>query len=298
MAIVRPKKKTIGDHVTDIMFNLCAIAVTFMMIYPFWHVLMYSFSESRAAMSGGLFFFPRQFTIRCYEMLLQTKQIYVAFFNSVGKVTVGTAISMTITILTAYALSLPELKGRKFFTMMIYFTMLFSGGMIPHYLLVKDLGLLDKFWVYVIPGAMSAYNMFVLRNMFSRVPRSLSDAAMIDGASHMLILCKIILPLSKPGLATISLYYIRAKWNSYMDGVLYVNSSKLELLQVYLRRLIVSASAKGALSEVGDVSMARDITEESIKMTVIAITVIPVIIVYLFLQKYFAKGQTSGAVKG
>lgn len=259
---------------------------------------MYSLSDSRAAMSGGLFFWPREFSLLTYELLLQTKRIFIAFFNSIAKTVLGTLLSMVVTILTAYALSLDELKGRRFFQLVIYFTMLFSGGMIPTYILIKDLGLLDTFWVYVIPGAMSAYNMFVLRNFFRTIPKSLSESAMLDGASHMLILRKIVLPLSKAGLATIALYYIRSNWNSYMDGVLYVNEAKLELLQVYLRRLISAASAKGALSEMDDLSAAINVTEESMKMTVIAVSVIPVIIVYMFLQKYFTKGTTVGAVKG
>lgn len=298
MAIVQPKKKKLSDRITDIVLNLCVAFVIFVTIYPFWHVVMYSFSDSRAAMSGGLFILPREFSVQTYEMILQTKRIFIAFFNSVAKTVVGTAISMVVTVLTAYALSLDELKGRKFIQLIIYFTMLFSGGMIPTYILIKDLGLLDTFWVYVIPGAMSAYNMFVMRNFFRTIPRSLSESAMLDGANHMLILGKIVLPLSKAGLSTIALYYVRSNWNSYMDGVLYVNDSSLELLQVYLRRLISAASAKGALSEMDDLSAALNVTEESMKMTVIAVSIIPVIIVYLFLQKYFTKGTTEGAVKG
>ena len=298
MAIVQPKKKKVGDRVADVIINICLVLVIFVTIYPFWHVIMYSFSESRAAMSGGLFFWPREFSVLTFELLLQTKRIFVAFFNSVAKTVVGTALSMVVTVLTAYALSLDELKGRKFIQLMIYFTMLFSGGMIPTYILIKDLGLLDTFWVYVIPGAMSAYNMFVMRNFFRTIPKSLSESAMLDGASHMLILRKIVLPLSKAGLATITLYYVRSNWNSYMDGVLYVNEAKLELLQVYLRRLISAAGAKGALSEMDDLSAALNVTEESMKMTVIAVSIIPVIIVYLFLQKYFVKGTAEGAVKG
>ena len=176
MAIVQPKKKKVGDRVADVIINICLVLVIFVTIYPFWHVIMYSFSDSRAAMSGGLFFWPREFSVLTFELLLQTKRIFVAFFNSVAKTVVGTALSMVVTVLTAYALSLDELKGRKFIQLMIYFTMLFSGGMIPTYILIKDLGLLDTFWVYVIPGAMSAYNMFVMRNFFRTIPKSLSES--------------------------------------------------------------------------------------------------------------------------
>lgn len=175
--------------------------------------------------------------------------------------------------------------------------MLFSGGMIPSYILMKNLGLLDTFWVYVLPGAMSAYNMFIIKNFFESIPASLSESATLDGASPLQTLWWIMLPLSKAALATITLYYVISFWNSYLDGVLYVTSIRLELLQVYVRMLINLAGSIMAVGEVGNLS-GRKITEDSIKITVIAISVIPVIVFYLFLQKYFQKGVTVGAVKG
>lgn len=298
MAMVRPKKKKTGDKLTDIFICVCLVLVIFCTLYPLWHVLMYSVSDSRQAMSGGLFLLPRGFSLLTYKMLFQTKRIFVAFKNTFAKTIVGTMINLAVTTLTAYALSLDELKGRRAIQLFIYFTMLFSGGIIPTYILLKDLHMLDTFWVYVIPAALSPYNMFIMRSFFKTIPKSLSESAMLDGASHMQILGRIILPLSKPCIATISLYYARANWNSYMDGVLYVNDSRLELLQVYLRRLISSASAKGALAEAGDLSAAMAVTEESMKMTVIAVSLIPIIILYLGLQKYFVKGVGVGAVKG
>ena len=165
-------------------------------------------------------------------------------------------------------------------------------------ILLKDLKMLDTFWVYVLPAALSPYNMFIMRNFFQTIPRSLPESAMLDGANQMQILGKIILPLSKASVATMVMYYARANWNSYMDGVLYVNNQKLELLQVYLRRLISASGAKGALSEAGDLSAAAAVTEESMKMTVIAVSIIPILILYLFLQKYFTKGAMVGSVKG
>lgn len=298
MAIVRPKKKKIGDKITDIAINIILFCVIVSMLYPVWHVLMYSISDSRKAMAGGVFLWPKGFSLLTYQMLFKTKRIFIAFGNSLAKTIIATGINMVVTVLTAYALSLDELKGRRAIQLIIYFTMLFSGGIIPTYLLLKNLNMLDTFWVYVIPGALSPYNMFIMRSFFRSIPRSLPESAMLDGANHMQILSNIILPLSKSCLATITLYYTRANWNSYMDGVLYINDSKLELLQVYLRRLISSASAKGALAEAGDLSAAMTVTEESMKMTVIAVSLIPIVVLYLFLQKYFVKGTTVGAVKG
>lgn len=297
MAIIKPKKKKLGDHITDIIFGIIIALIIIVCLYPFWHVIMYSFSESSAAMSGGVFLFPRKFTTITYEMLFQTKKIFIAFGNSVAKTVVGTVISMVVTILTAYPLAQDELKAKRPILFIIYFTMLFSGGIIPAYILIKDLNMLDSFWVYVIPVALNPYNMFVLRSFFMSIPKSLTEAARLDGANPMQVLCKVTLPLSKASLATITLYYVQALWNSYMDGVLYVNSSRLELLQVYLRRLIAQAGASAALGEMGDLNAASRVTEESMKMTVIAFSIIPVIIVYLCLQKYFVKGAMVGAVK-
>ena len=297
MAIVKPRKKKVSDRITDGILGLLIAIVIIMCLYPFWHVIMYSFSDSREAMSGGIFLWPRKFTTISYEMLFQTKRIFVAFGNSVAKTVVGTLISMVITVLTAYPLAQEELKGKKPILFLIYFTMLFGGGMIPNYLLMKDLHLLDTFWVYVIPGALNVYNMFVLRNAFLSVPKSLTEAAKLDGANPLQGLCMVTLPLTKATLATLTMYYVQGNWNSYMDGVLYVNKGSLVLLQVYLRRLISQSGASAALGEMGDLSAASAVTEESMKMTVIAFSVIPVIIVYMFLQKYFVKGATVGAVK-
>ena len=182
--------------------------------------------------------------------------------------------------------------------MMIFFTMLFSGGMIPTYLLVKDLGLIDNYLVYIIPGAMSAYNMFILRNFFQSLPPSLEESAFLDGANVIQIFFKIILPLSKPALAAVTMFYGIDNWNSYMDGILYINSSKMQLLQVYLRQLISAAGGKGALGDLNNLSTAATLTEDTMKMTVIAVSVIPVLIVYPILQKYYTKGVLVGSVKG
>lgn len=297
MAIVKPKKKKIGDYIIDTIFYIVVILIILVCLYPFWHVIMYSFSDSRAAMSGGIFLWPREFTTTTYKMLMQTKQIFVAFRNTTLKTVLGTAISMSVTVLTAYPLAQDELKGRRQILFIIYFTMLFGGGIIPHYILIKNLHMIDTFWVYIIPGALNVYNMFVLRSFFLSLPKSLTEAARLDGANPFQTLCLVTLPLSKASLATITLYYVKAFWNSYMDGVLYINSSNLELLQVYLRRLISQSGASSALNEMGNLNAASSITEESMKMTVIAFTIIPVILVYLFLQKYYTKGTMVGAVK-
>ena len=287
-----------ADHIADILIGIFLGILVFTTIYPFWHVIMYSVSDSYSSMSGGLFFLPRNFTLLAYEMLLKTNQIFVAYRNTVMKTLVGTGISVFLTALTAYPLSLSRFKGRNFISMLIFFTMLFNGGIIPTYLLIKSLGLLDTFWVYVIPGAMSAYNMFILRTYYRSIPSSLEESALLDGANPFQILFRIILPLSLPALAAIAMFYGVGNWNSYMGGILYVNDQRLQLLQVYLRQLIGAAGAKGALGDAGDLGPASRLTEETMKMTVITVSVIPILIVYPFLQKYYTKGVMVGSVKG
>ncbi len=283
-----------GDIVFQIIASFLVIIVLIITIYPFWRVLMYSLSDSRAALSGGLFLIPKKFSITTYRLLMKTKMVFRALRNSLAKMVFGTILNLVLTILTAYVLAQRELKGRRAIMYFFYFTMLFSGGIIPTYILIKNLHLLDSFWVYILPSAMSVFNMFILRNFFMSIPKDLSEAAMLDGANQFQILCRVVLPISKPGIATIAIYSMRDLWNSYMDGVLYVNSTDLELIQVYLRRLLQSSGAGAALGSL----KTGFVTEESIKMTIIVFTIIPVIVIYLVLQKYFGKGILVGAVKG
>lgn len=270
----------------------------FTTVYPFWHILMYSTSDSQAAMSGGLFFWPRKFDLLAYKMIFKTSQIYVAYRNTILRTVIGTVISMLLTALTAYPLALKRLRGRNGIAMMIFFTMLFSGGMIPTFLTVQAYGMVDTFWALILPGAMNAYNLFILRNYFQSIPESLEESAHLDGANSFTVLFRIIVPISTPALAAVAMFYGVANWNAYMDGILYVNSTSLEILQVYLRKLMASTGALNSLSGVDNLTEASRLSEESMKMATIAVSVIPILVVYPFLQRYYTKGITVGAVKG
>jgi putative aldouronate transport system permease protein len=260
---------------------------------------MYALSDSHSAMSGGLFFFPRKLDLLAFQMIFKTNQIFVAYRNTIARTIVGTLLSLTITSLTAYPLSIRRFKGRNVISMLIFFTMLFSGGMIPTFLLVQSLGMLDTFWALVVPGMMSAYNMFILRNYFQSLPASLEESAHIDGANAFVVLTRIILPISTPALAAIAMFYGVGHWNSYMDGILYINTPNLQILQVYLRTLLMSTGAMNSLSGVSNqAEAANKLTEESMKMATIAVSVLPILVVYPFLQRYYTKGITVGAVKG
>lgn len=291
-------KQTFGEKIGLLINNLLLLLLAFITIYPFWHVLMYSISNSQAASSGGLFFLPRDIDFTGYKMVLQQKQLYRAYWNSIMKTAVGTAISLLLTATLAYPLSLKRLRGRKFLSMAIFFTMLFSGGMIPTYLLVNNLGLIDSFWALVLPSAMSAYNLFIMKNYFQSIPDSLEESARIDGANPITILFRIIIPVSAPTIAAVGMFYGVSNWNSYMDGVLYINSSNLQILQIFLRNLFASAGSGAVLSGVDSISAANRVTEETLKMVTIALSVIPVLLVYPKLQKYYTKGVMTGAVKG
>ncbi|MEG0768068.1 MAG: carbohydrate ABC transporter permease, partial [Clostridia bacterium] len=190
MKVQRSASERIGNGL------VCAflIAFAFTTTYPFWHVVMYSISDSHAAMRGGLFLWPRQIDFLAYTLIFKTTQIFVAYGNTILRTLIGTLLSIIITCMTAYPLSLKRFRGRSFFSMMIFFTMLFSGGMIPTFLLVQSLGLIDTFWALVLPGMMSAYNMFIVRNYFQSLPASLEESAHIDGANAFVVLLRIIIP--------------------------------------------------------------------------------------------------------
>ena len=295
--IARTRGEQIGYAIIMLVLGLFAFST----IYPVWHVVMYSISDSKLSMSGGFFFWPRGFSLKSYKMVFQTSQIWIAYRNSILVTFVGTVMSVGLSAITAYPLSRKRLHGRNFLSMVVFFTMLFSGGMIPLYLQVARLGLLDTFWSMILPTCMSAYNMFILRNFMQGVPDSLEESARIDGANDFIILVRIILPLCTPSLAAIAMFYGVHYWNNYMNCLLYTNSTGLQVLPLYLRTVLNSAAAN-ALSASSDLSslgeVASVLTEETVKMTVVAVSVIPILLVYPYLQRFYTKGITVGAVKG
>lgn len=295
--IIRTKGEKFGYFLIILFLSLFA----FTTIYPVWHVVMYSFSDSKQAMAGGLFFWPKGFSLLSYQMVFQTPQIWVAYKNSILVTLVGTLLSVSLTAITAYPLSRKRLTGRNGISMIFFFTMLFSGGMIPLYLQVSRLNLIDTFASLVLPACLSAYNMFILRNFMQGIPDSLEESAKLDGANDLTVLVRIILPLSTPSLAAIAMFYGVGYWNNYMNSLLYTNSSSLQVLPLYLRTILGGAAAN-ALSSSSNVTQlgeaSKVLTEESVKMTVVAVSVIPIIIIYPFLQRFYTKGITVGAVKG
>ena len=292
--IARSRGEVVGNIIILVILTLLAL----IMIYPFWHVLMYSISDARLALGGGIFLYPRGFSLYGYKLVLKNAQIWIAYRNTIFKTAAGTALSVLLSAMTAYPLSVKRLRGRNGFSMMIFFTMLFGGGTIPTYLLVKSLGMIDTFWALILPGAMSAYNMFILRNYMQSLPAELEESARIDGARAFTVLFKIILPLSTPSLAAIAMFYAVGNWNSYMDCLLYTNKSDLQVLQLYLRQVLLQTSSSNASMTVAGASAENYISDTAMQMVIIAVTVIPILIVYPWLQRFYTKGITVGAVKG
>lgn len=300
---IRPRriKRTRGEQIGYFFIMLFLSLFAFSTIYPVVHVIMYSFSDSKLAMSGGLFFWPRGFSTLAYEMVFATEQIWISYKNSLLVTVFGTLISLAFSIITAYPLSRKRLHGRSWLQMVFFFTMLFSGGMIPTYLVVSKLGLTDTFWALFLPGCLNVYNMFILRNFMQAIPDSLEESARLDGANDIVIMLRIILPLCGPSIAAIAMFYGVHHWNGYMNCLLYTNSMRLQVMPMYLRTVLggAAANALSASSNAGALGeAAKTLTEESVKMTTVAVAIIPIMCVYPFLQRFYTKGLTVGAVKG
>lgn len=292
----------IENKKTRVFYGINYVLVTLVvitMLFPLLNIIAMSFSSERAIMANEVSVFPVEFTTNTYVQVVKRTQIFRAMKNTIVLTVVGTVINMFMTVCGAYALSKQRLAGRNIILMMITFTMLFNAGLIPNFILVKNLGLMNTYWAIWLPGAISTYNMIVMKTFFSGIPASLEESAYIDGANDLRILVSIILPLSLPALATITLFYAVGHWNAYFSLILYVNSSSKKALQQILRDLINASGASDQLQMADSTdSVMQPIATESIKAVAIIIATLPIMCVYPFLQKYFTKGVMIGAIKG
>ena len=264
-------------------------------LLPFVYLLAISLSSASPVMRGEVFLIPKQFTISVYQSIISNGSLVKAMGRSVLLTISYVIVSMVMTVLCAYPMAEAGLKGKGILWPYFIFTMYFSGGMIPSYLLVNHLGLIDSMLALILPGMISTYNMIVMRSFFSSIPASLKESALIDGAGDLKILTKIILPLSKPALATIALFYAVSRWTGMQDALLYINDPKKTVLQIKLRQMIVNAESVNEMLEgiTGTLPVAQ-----TIRAGALIFSLIPVLIIYPFLQKYFVKGVMIGAVKG
>ncbi len=291
------------NHSTPFDWINCAVMLllSFIMLYPLWYCAVGSFNEGADYLRGGVFLWPRKWTLANYNAVFLDKSILNAFGVTIAKCVVGTITSLLCTSMVAYAITRPHLKLKKYYIPFIMLTMFFSGGLIPYFLLIVKLNLYDSFWVYIIPGMFSAYNMIIIQSFMRELPNELIESAKIDGANEYRIFFQMILPLSKPVLATIALFTIVNHWNSYFDSMMYTSSQGLQTIQLFLKKVITDPSMAKGLGSAAAVSIpekAMTLTPQVVKLATMVITALPVICVYPFLQRYFVKGVTMGAVKG
>lgn len=264
-------------------------------LFPFLHVLAQSLSSETAVISGQVGLFPVDPQLGTYQYVMGNSQFTSSFRVSVIITVLGTLGAMVVTTFAAYTLSKPNLPGRNFFLVLFIFAMLFHGGIIPNYLLMRSLGLLDSIWVLILPALVNVFNLLIIKNFFEGTPESLEEAARIDGANTFSILFRIVLPISLPVLATISLFYAVAYWNDFFRAMIYISRPDLKPLQLYLYEIVTQTQRP--LTDV-PVDSAMNLTPAAVRSATIMATTFPILVVYPFLQKYFVKGIVVGSVKG
>ncbi|WP_426451362.1 carbohydrate ABC transporter permease [Paenibacillus sp. S-38] len=286
--------RTLGNRLFDTVNAAVLILVALCTVLPFVYVLAVSFTDPHEVAKGGMILFPTKFSLAAYEYIFSTDTLVKSLGVSIYVTVVGTFINLLFTSLLAYPLAKPHFRGRQVILLGVLFTMLFSGGMIPSYFVVKELGLTNTLWSLMIPSAISAFNLIVLRNFFQQIPDGLEDSAKIDGCSDLDILFRIVLPLSLPALATFGLFYAVAHWNTFFNAILYINDHNKWPVQVLLREIVILAQ-----SRIGETSFEESLIQPlTIRMAVIVFATVPILLVYPFLQKHFAKGVLLGSVKG
>ncbi|MCE5344445.1 MAG: carbohydrate ABC transporter permease [Eubacteriales bacterium] len=296
-------RHTPEDRIINTMIIILTTFVFIVTVYPFYYVLIMSFNNGNDAMRGGIYLWPRVFTMENYGQFLNDSKWISAIFVSFARTVLGTGLGVLFTCMVAYAMSFEDLKLRKFYYGIMIICMYFSGGLIPYYLTLRQIGLLNNFLVYIIPMMFSIYYMILAISFFQAIPRTLYESAYLDGANDAYIYVKIVLPLSLPLLATLALFMAVNQWNSWMDTAFYCTGQKnLRTLAYLLRDLIVSneTGVQRGWQAISDVAAGKmkAVTSKSIQMAAMMISILPIICVYPFLQKYFVSGIMLGAVKG
>lgn len=279
----------------DVLNALILMGVVTACLYPFIYMLAVSLSDSASIASGTVWLWPKGFNLDMYRYVFEDGRVLKGYKNTLIYVVLGTAISLMVTALGAYSLSKTKLVMGKPILMLIVFTMFFNGGMIPTFLVVKELGFVNTVWGMVLPGAVGTWNLLIMRTFFMGMPQELEESGKIDGLSEVGIFFRIVLPLSKPVLATIGLYYAVGMWNNFMGPLLYLRDADLQPLQVILRNIVLSGQFTGTDGPVvGDIV----VVEDGLKFATIMVSTVPILLVYPFIQKYFVKGALIGSVKG
>ena len=304
MLTIAAKKKHRGiklnpvERVGMAVVYLICIMAGILTIVPFLYIVAGSFETEKELVERAFFIIPHTFSLNAYKYIIADGSIFRGLANSFFIMIAGTVVNMAFTTTLAYPLSKSNLKGRNVVLNVIIVTMLFSGGMIPNYLVVKGLGLLDSYWALMLPGAVNAFNLIIVKNFFQELPHELEEAARIDGCSDVGIFAKIILPLSKPALASVGLFYAVSHWNDFFNSLIYLNSTEKFPVQIILRQIVLLAQGASADGSAVDFGVGGTPPEQVVKMAATVVATIPILCVYPFVQKYFEQGVMVGAVKG
>ena len=286
-------RQSLGSQAMDAVILIIVTLLTIICAYPMIYVLMASFSDPIRLMNNRQpIFWPLGWSLGGYEIVIRNPTIWLGYRNTLVYVVGGTALNMFMTILGAYALSRPNFAGKKFFSIFIVFTMYFNGGLIPNYLLMKNLHMLNTMWALIIPGAIGTWNMLILRTAFKGVPASLEEAAIIDGANDFVVILRVLLPVSMASIAVITLFYAVGHWNAWFNAMVYLpRARQLYPLQLFLREILIASTTVEESTEL-------DFSAELVKYCTIIVSTIPILCLYPFLQKYFVKGIMIGSIKG
>ncbi len=289
-------KKHIRGTVDGVVILSYAVMTLFAILcfFPFYYIFIVSISDPDQVREGTMILYPQGFSLEAYEVTLSHARFYSSLKVSVIRTLAGTALGVVFSSALAYAVSRPYLRGRKWLTLFLIFTMLFNGGMIPTYLVVRYTGLIDTIWALIIPNMINTFNVIVLINFFRAVPAELEESAKIDGANDLVIFLRLMIPVAMPAIATITLFIAVYHWNALMDGILYINTSTKKPLQVYLNDIVAAGQTQDMFQD----ASARWMPTMSLKSATIFASTLPILIVYPFLQKYFVKGVMVGSVKG
>lgn len=285
---------TVGEKIWQVVVYSILIILALLCLLPFLYVVAVSVTPESEVVRKGIVIIPETFTFLAYKEVFISHGIGQAYKITLFRTIVGTALNVLFTVLAAYPLSKKYLPGRNTFLIFIVFTMMFSGGLIPTYLLIRSLGLLNSPWVLIIPHLISAFNLVIIKGFFEQLPAEIEESARVDGASELQALWRIILPLSMPVLATISLFYAVGHWNSYFDAIVYLNDSNLMPLQVVLRNILLNIASESAES----MANSGTVSKFAVQMAAVVVTTVPILIVYPFMQKHFTKGVLMGSIKG
>lgn len=291
--------RTPSEWVLDIIKVVLLALIVVVTVYPFWNIFIISINDATDAIRGGLYFLPRKLSLESYREILGRSTFLHSIQVSVARTAIGTPLAVLVTAMLAYPLSRKDLVGRKFWNLLFVFTMYFGGGLVPYYMVLKGIHMLNTFWVFIFPMVMSVYNMILVRSYIESMPDSLFEAAKIDGANDLVVFVKLVIPLSKPILMTVALFVAISQWNSWFDAYLYTSDQSLKPMQSILVEILnqyqTGASTSQAMS---NAKAGITVTADSIRMAATMVATLPIIMVYPFVQKYFVKGIMLGAVKG